>query len=232
MKTMGMIGGMSWESTLEYYRIVNETVKIKLGGFHSAKCILYSVDFEEVEKLQHLGDWDELTRLMMDAARRLEGAGADFVIICTNTMHKMADEVQGVIRIPILHIVDVTAEAIRANGEKRIGLLGTKFTMEQEFYKGRLRDKYGLEILIPGEEDRQVVHDILYSELCLGEIKELSKNKFKSIIQNLVERGAQSVILGCTEIPLIVSQDDYDIPVYDTTALHARAAVDFALQKK
>ena len=232
MKTMGMIGGMSWESTLEYYRIVNETVKIKLGGFHSAKCILYSVDFEEVEKLQHLGDWDELTRLMMDAARRLEGAGADFVIICTNTMHKMADVVQGVIRIPILHIVDVTAEAIRANGEKRIGLLGTKFTMEQEFYKGRLRDKYGLEVLIPGEEDRQVVHDILYSELCLGEIKELSKNKFKSIIQNLVERGAQSVILGCTEIPLIVSQDDYDIPVYDTTALHARAAVDFALQKK
>ena len=229
---MGMIGGMSWESTLEYYRIVNETTKNRLGGFHSAKCILYSVDFAEVEKLQHLGDWDELTRLMKDAARKLEGAGADFVIICTNTMHKMADEVQEVIRIPILHIVDVTAEAIRANREKRVGLLGTKFTMEQDFYKGRLRDKHGVEVVIPGEEERQVVHDILYSELCMGEIKELSKGKFKSVIQNLVDRGAQSVILGCTEIPLIVSQDEYDIPVYDTTTLHAQAAVDFALQKE
>ena len=227
-----MIGGMSWESSLEYYRIVNETIKIRLGGFHSAKCILYSVDFEEVERLQHLGDWDELTRLMIDAARRLEGAGADFLIICTNTMHKMADEVQEVIRIPILHIVDVTAEAIRTNEEKRVGLLGTKFTMEQDFYKGRLRDKHGLEVLIPGEEERQVVHDILYSELCLGEIKELSKGKFKNIIQNLVDRGAQGVILGCTEIPLIVSQVDYAIPVYDTTTLHAQAAVDFALQKE
>ena len=227
-----MIGGMSWESTLEYYRIVNETTKNRLGGFHSAKCILYSVDFAEVEKLQHLGDWDELTRLMKDAARKLEGAGADFVIICTNTMHKMADEVQEVIRIPILHIVDVTAEAIRANREKRVGLLGTKFTMEQDFYKGRLRDKHGVEVVIPGEEERQVVHDILYSELCMGEIKELSKGKFKSVIQNLVDRGAQSVILGCTEIPLIVSQDEYDIPVYDTTTLHAQAAVDFALQKE
>ena len=227
-----MIGGMSWESSLEYYRIVNETIKIRLGGFHSAKCILYSVDFEEVERLQHLGDWDELTRLMIDAARRLEGAGADFLIICTNTMHKMADEVQEVIRIPILHIVDVTAEAIRTNEEKRVGLLGTKFTMEQDFYKGRLRDKHGLEVLIPGEEERQVVHDILYSELCLGEIKELSKGKFKNIIQNLVDRGAQGVILGCTEIPLIVSQVDYAIPVYDTTTLHAQAAIDFALQKE
>jgi len=227
-----MIGGMSWESTLEYYRIVNETTKNRLGGFHSAKCILYSVDFAEVEKLQHLGDWDELTRLMKDAARKLEGAGADFVIICTNTMHKMADEVQEVIRIPILHIVDVTAEAIRANREKRVGLLGTKFTMEQDFYKGRLRDKHGVEVVIPGEEERQIVHDILYSELCMGEIKELSKGKFKSVIQNLVDRGAQSVILGCTEIPLVVSQDEYDIPVYDTTTLHAQAAVDFALQKE
>jgi len=227
---MGMIGGMSWESTLEYYRIVNETTKKRLGGFHSARCILYSVDFEEVEKLQHLGDWEELTVLMIDAAKRLEGAGTDFVIICTNTMHKMAEEVEGAIGIPILHIVDVTAEAIRANGETRVGLLGTKFTMEQDFYKGRLRDKHGLEVLIPGEKERQVVHDILYGELCLGAIKEQSKDKFKSIIQNLVDRGAQSVILGCTEIPLIVSQDDYAIPVYDTTRLHAQAAVDFALR--
>jgi len=232
MKTMGMIGGMSWESSLEYYRIVNETIKKKLGGFHSAKCILYSVDFEEVEKLQHLGDWDELTRKMTDSAKRLESAGADFVIICTNTMHKMAAEVQGAIGIPLLHIADITAEAIRAHGETRVGLLGTKFTMEQDFYKGRLQKKHGLEVLIPGEEERQVVHDILYSELCLGEIKEQSKHKFKNIIQNLVDRGAQSVILGCTEIPLIVSQDDYAIHVYDTTRLHAEAAVDFALQKE
>ena len=205
-------------------------MKEKLGGFHSAKCILYSVDFEEVEKLQHQGDWDALTRLMVDAARRLESAGAEFVVICTNTMHKMADEVQGAINIPVLHIVDVTAEAIKDNGQTRVGLLGTKFTMEQDFYKGRLRDKHGLDVLIPSEEERQAVHDILYSELCLGEIKEISKEKFKSVIQNLVDRGAEGVILGCTEIPLIVSQDDYTIPVYDTTRLHAQAAVDFALQ--
>jgi len=230
MKTIGLIGGMSWESSLEYYRILNEIVKEKLGGFHSAKCILYSVDFEEVEKLQHQGDWDELTRLMKDAAQRLEGAGSDFVIICTNTMHKMADEVQGAINIPVLHIVDVTAEAIKGNGQTRVGLLGTKFTMEQDFYKGRLKDQHGLDVLIPSADERQVVHDILYSELCLGEIKEISKETFKSVIQNLVDRGAQGVILGCTEIPLIVSQDDYAIPVYDTTTLHAKAAVDFALR--
>jgi aspartate racemase len=232
MKTIGMLGGMSWESSLEYYRIVNESVKNKLGGFHSAKCVLYSVDFEEVEKLQHLGDWDELTRLMMDAAKRLERAGADFVVICTNTMHKMAGEVEDVIGIPLLHIVDVTADAIRADGNTRVGLLGTKFTMEQDFYKGRLKEKHGLEVLIPSEEERQIVHDILYSELCMGEIKDLSKNKFKDIIQNLVDRGAQGVILGCTEIPLIVDQEDYAIPVYDTTALHAEAAVEFALKNE
>lgn len=226
---MGFIGGMSWESSLEYYRIVNEAVKERLGGFHSAKCVLYSVDFEEVEKLQHKGDWDRLTGLMVDAARKLESVGADFVVICTNTMHKMADEVQGAIAVPLLHIVDVTAQAIKANGQSRVGLLGTKFTMEQDFYKGRLRDKHGLEVLIPSAEERQAVHQILYSELCLGEIKELSKAKFKDVIQNLVDRGAQGVILGCTEIPLIVSQDDYEIPVYDTTALHALAAVEYAL---
>lgn len=230
MKIMGLIGGMSWESSLEYYRIVNETVKEKRGGFHSAKCILYSVDFEEVEKLQHQGDWDALTRLMSDCAKRLERAGADFVVICTNTMHKMADEVQAAVRVPVLHIVDVTAEAINRNGQTRVGLLGTKFTMEQDFYKGRLRDKHGLEVLIPSAEERQEVHDILYSELCLGKIKELSREKFKSVIQNLVDQGAEGIILGCTEIPLIVSQDDYAIPLYDTTRLHAQAAVDFALR--
>jgi aspartate racemase len=230
MKTMGLIGGMSWESSLEYYRIINETVKERLGGFHSAKCIMYSVDFEEVEKLQHQGDWDALTKLMVDSARKLQSGGADFIVICTNTMHKMADEVQAAVNLPLLHIADVTAEAIKRNGQTCVGLLGTKFTMEQDFYKGRLKDKHGLEVLIPSADERQVVHDILYSELCLGEIKDLSREKFKSVIQNLVDRGAQGVILGCTEIPLIVSQKDYDIPVYDTTELHAKAAVDFALE--
>jgi aspartate racemase len=230
MKTIGMIGGMSWESSLEYYRIMNQAVKEKLGGFHSAPCILYSVDFDDVEKLQHQGDWASLNRLMIEAAQSVKKAGADFLIICTNTMHKMADEVQEAIQIPLLHIVDVTAKAVRANGQSRVGLLGTKFTMEQDFYKGRLHEIHGIDVLIPEDKERQVIHDILYNELCLGEIKELSKSKFQSIIQNLVKRGAEGVILGCTEIPLIVSQEDFEIPLYDTTALHARAAVDFALQ--
>jgi aspartate racemase len=230
MKTIGMIGGMSWESSLEYYRIMNQAVKEKLGGFHSAQCILYSVDFDDVEKLQHQGDWESLTRLMIEAAQRVKKAGADFLVICTNTMHKMADEVQRAIQIPLLHIADVTAGAVKANGQSRVGLLGTKFTMEQDFYKGRLKEIHGLDVLIPEDKERQVIHDILYNELCLGEIKELSREKFQSIIQNLVKRGAQGVILGCTEIPLIVRQEDYEIPLYDTTALHAQAAVDFALQ--
>ncbi|MDH4220650.1 MAG: aspartate/glutamate racemase family protein [Candidatus Aminicenantes bacterium] len=230
MKTIGMIGGMSWESSLEYYRIVNETIKEELGGFHSAQCVLYSVNFEEVEKLQHQGDWESLTRLMIDAAQRVKKAGADFLIICTNTMHKMADEVQEATRIPLLHIVDVTAAAIRANGQAKVGLLGTKFTMEQDFYKGRLNQRHEIDVLIPDDKERQVIHDILYNELCLGAIKELSREKFKDIIQGLVGRGAQGVILGCTEIPLIVSQKDCEIPLYDTTTLHAKAAVAFALQ--
>jgi aspartate racemase len=230
MKTIGMIGGMSWESSLEYYRIVNETIKEELGGFHSAQCVLYSVNFEEVEKLQHQGDWESLTRLMIDAAQRVKKAGADFLIICTNTMHKMADEVQDATRIPLLHIVDVTAAAIRANGQAKVGLLGTKFTMEQDFYKGRLNQRHEIDVLIPDDKERQVIHDILYNELCLGDIKELSREKFKDIIQGLVGRGAQGVILGCTEIPLIVSQKDCEIPLYDTTTLHAKAAVAFALQ--
>lgn len=230
MKTIGMIGGMSWESSLEYYRIVNQAVKEKLGGFHSAQCILYSLDFDDVEKLQHQGDWESLTRLMIEAAQRVKKAGADFLVICTNTMHKMADEVQKAIQIPLLHIADVAAGAVKANGQSRVGLLGTKFTMEQDFYKGRLKEIHGIDILIPEDKERQLIHDILYNELCLGEIKELSREKFQSIIQNLVKHGAQGVILGCTEIPLIVSQEDYEIPLYDTTALHAKAAVDFALQ--
>ncbi len=230
MKTIGMIGGMSWESTLEYYRIMNQAVKEKLGGFHSAQCILYSVDFEDVEKMQHRGDWDSLTRLMIEAAQNVKKGGADFLVICTNTMHKMADAVQSATQIPLLHIADVTAEAVKQKGQNRVGLLGTKFTMEQDFYKGRLKDLHGIDVLIPEDEERQTIHDILYNELCLGEIRQLSREKFQSIIQNLVVRGAQGIVLGCTEIPLIVRQEDYKIPLYDTTSLHALAAVEFALQ--
>jgi aspartate racemase len=231
MKTIGLIGGMSWESSLEYYRIVNESIKERLGGFHSAKCIMYSVDFEEIEKLQHQGKWDQATDLMIDAARRVEKGGADFVVICTNTMHKMADDVQESINIPLLHIADVTAEKIKEKGMQKVGLLGTRFTMEEDFYRLRLQEKHGLEVIIPDEEERQTIHSILYSELVMGEIKEISKETFQKIIGNLVARGAEGVILGCTEIPLLVKQEDYEIPLFDTTAIHARAAVEYALEE-
>lgn len=230
MRTIGMIGGMSWESSLEYYRILNETVKQKLGGFHSAKCVMYSVDFDEIEKLQHQGDWEAATALMIDAALRVERAGAEFLVICTNTMHKMAGEVGQALNIPILHIADVTAEAIKAQGQTKVGLLGTRFTMEQDFYKGRLQHNHGIEVLIPGEQDRQTVHTILYDELCLGEINQVSKGAFQRIIADLKSKGAQGIVLGCTEIPLIVKQEDYKIPLYDTTSLHAVAAVEAALK--
>ncbi|MCK4264440.1 MAG: aspartate/glutamate racemase family protein [Candidatus Aminicenantes bacterium] len=230
MKTIGLIGGMSWESSLEYYRIINETVKEKLGGFHSAKCLMYSVDFEEVEKLQRHGKWDEATALMIDAAQRVKKGGADFVVICTNTMHKMAEEVQSSINIPLLHIADVTAERIKAQGLKKVGLLGTKFTMEEDFYKGRLIKKHGLEVMIPDDEEREAINNILYNELCMGEIKKISKDKFKKIIDNLVLKGAEGIILGCTEIPLLIDKEDYEIPLFDTTRIHAEAAVEYALQ--
>jgi len=230
MKTIGLIGGMSWESSLEYYRIINETVKEKLGGFHSAKCLMYSVDFEEVEKLQRHGKWDEATALMIDAAQRVKKGGADFVVICTNTMHKMAEEVQSSINIPLLHLADVTAERIKAQGLKKVGLLGTKFTMEEDFYKGRLIKKHGLEVMIPDDEEREVINNILYNELCMGEIKKISKDKFKKIIDNLVLKGAEGIILGCTEIPLLIDKEDYEIPLFDTTRIHAEEAVKYALQ--
>jgi aspartate racemase len=230
MKTIGLIGGMSWESSLEYYRIINETVKKTLGGFHSAKSLMYSVDFQEIEELQHQDRWDEATKKMIDAAQRVERGGADFVVICTNTMHKMAEDVEKNIQIPLLHIADVTAAKIKEMGQKKVGLLGTRFTMEQDFYKGRLRKKHGIEVLIPDENERYAIHAILYDELCLGEIKRLSKDKFIDVIGNLESRGAEGVILGCTEIPLIVKQEDYDIMLYDTTTVHAQAAVDFALR--
>jgi len=230
MRTIGLIGGMSWESSQEYYRIINETVKEILGGLHSAKIIMYSVDFEEIEKLQHQGKWKELTELMIDAAQRVEKGGADFVVICTNTMHKMADEVQKNIKIPLLHIADATAEKIQEKGLGKIGLLGTKFTMEEDFYKGRLKEKYGLDVIIPNEEERQIVHDVIYKELCIGEIKQSSKEQFKKIIQNLVSNGAEGIILGCTEIPLLIKQEDVEVPLFDTTMIHAKAAVEYAIK--
>lgn len=231
MKTIGLIGGMSWESSLEYYRIINEAVKEKLGGLHSARCIMFSVDFSDVEELQHQGRWDEATELMIDAAQRVEKGGADFVVICTNTMHKMAEEVQKSIEIPLLHIADATADKIKEQGLKKIGLLGTKFTMEEDFYKGRLSKMFGLEVVIPNEEEREIIHNILYSELCLGEIRSLSKDKFIRIIKNLAARGAEGIVLGCTEIPLLIKQEDCEIPLFDTTRIHARAAVEYALKK-
>jgi len=230
MKKIGLIGGMSWESSLEYYRIINENVKQKLGGLHSAECIMYSVDFDEIEKLQHQGKWEELTKIMIDCAQRLERAGANLVIICTNTMHKMAEDVESSINIPLLHIADATAEKIKERGFRGVGLLGTKFTMEEDFYKGRLIKKHGIEVIIPNSEDMQIVHDIIYNELCLGEIKEASKEQYKKIIINLAEKGAEGVILGCTEIPMLIKQKDVEIPLFDTTKIHAEFAVDYAIK--
>ena len=229
MKIIGLIGGMSWESSSEYYRIINERIREKLGGLHSAKCLMYSVDFEEVEKLQQQEKWGEAAKIMMDAARRIERGGADFVVICTNTMHKLAEEMQPMIRIPILHIADATAKKIKAAGHKKIGLLGTKFTMEEHFYTGRLIEKYELEVLIPDEADRRYVNDVIYKELCLGIIQQNSKNRFKTIIEDLSKQGAEAVILGCTEIPLLINQEDVSVPLFDTTRIHAESAVDFAL---
>lgn len=231
MKTIWLIGGMSWESSLEYYRIINEQIKEKLGGLHSAKSLMYSVDFDEIEKLQRQWNWKEATKMMIDAAIRLEKWGADFVVICTNTMHKMANNVQDSIEIPLLHIADATAERIKTVGLKKIGLLGTKFTMEEDFYKGRLINNYNLEVVIPDSWDRQIVHDVIYNELCLGEINQSSKEQFIRIINRLVNNGAEAVILGCTEIPLLVHQSDVDVILFDTTRIHAESAVDLSLEK-
>ena len=230
MKTIGLIGGMSWESSLEYYRIINETVNKKLGELHSANCILYSFDFAEIERLQHEGKWEELTILMVEAARKFERAGAGFIVICTNTMHKMVDEIQNNVNIPILHIADVTGEEIVKSGLKKVGLLGTKFTMEQDFYKNRLQELYRIEVIIPNENERKMIHDIIYNELCLGIIKGTSKARFKNIIKNLVANGAEGVVLGCTEIPLLIRNEDVEVPLFDTTTIHAKAAVEFALK--
>ena len=229
MKTMGLIGGMSWESSLEYYRIVNETVKEKLGGLHSCKCLMYSVDFGVIEALQHQNKWDELTKLMIEAAQNLKHGGADFIVICTNTMHKMAPEIEHFTGLNVLHIADVTGAAISKNQIQKVGLLGTRFTMEGDFYKKRLKDNYDIEVIIPEDADRQIIHDIIYNELCLGIIKDDSRQKYIDIINKLCANGAEGIILGCTEIPLLIKQSDVLIPVYDTTKIHAESAVDFAL---
>ena len=230
MKTIGLLGGMSWESSLEYYRIVNETVKARLGGFHSADCLMYSVDFDEVEALQHQDKWGELTGMMIAAAQRIEAGGAALLVICTNTMHKMAPEMQAAIRIPLLHIADAAGEAITAQGLHTVGLLGTKFTMEGDFYRQRLNERFGLNVLIPEEADRETVHNTIYGELVKGAINPESRRAFQDIIEKLQANGAQGVILGCTEIPLLVKQADVDIPVFDTTRIHAKAAVNWALR--
>ena len=230
MKTIGLIGGMSWESSLEYYRIVNEIVKSKLGGLHSAQCIMYSVDFAEIETLQRQGKWDEATDLMIDAARHVEKGGADFFLICTNTMHLMADEVAEHVSIPFIHIADVTAEAVKERGIKKIGLLGTKFTMEEDFYRGRLIKNHGLEVLIPEKRERDIIHEIIFGELCLGKIKKSSRDQFITVMEKLALAGAEGIVLGCTEIGLLTKDGDSRIPLFDTTRIHAEAAALFALE--
>jgi len=229
MKTIGLIGGMSWESSLEYYRILNRTVAARLGGLHSARCVLVSVDFAEIESLQHAGRWEEAARSMVEAATSLERAGADCVLLCTNTMHKLADRIQSSVRIPFLHIADATAARIRAAGMTSVGLLGTRFTMEETFYRGRLEERFGLSVRVPGPADRELVHQVIYDELCRGIIREESRARFVGIIRELMGAGAEGIVLGCTEIELLVRPEDSPVPVFPTTAIHAQAAVDFAL---
>lgn len=229
LKTIGLLGGMSWESSSEYYRIINQTVNRKLGGHHSAKSVMYSVDFEEIKKLQHSDRWGEATELMIKGAQYIEKGGADFLVICTNTMHKMASDIQQHIGIPILHIADATAKKIKDQGINRVGLLGTKFTMEEDFYKGRLIANHSLKVNIPREKERQVVHDIIYKELCLGRIDSNSKSAYQNIINGLINDGIGGAILGCTEISLLINQNDISIPIFDTTEIHAQTAVDWAL---
>ncbi len=230
MKTVGLLGGMSWESTVEYYRAINEGIKDALGGLHSAKIVLYSIDFEPVEKLQHKGDWDGAAKILIKAAKNIQSAGADFLLICTNTMHKVADQIEAALDIPLLHIADATAEVIKCAEIQTVGLLGTSFTMEQDFYKGRLEEKLGLKVIVPNATDRQVVHNIIYQELCLGKLQAESKNEYLRIIDGLSNQGAEAVILGCTEIGMLVHQKDTNTRLLDTTAIHAEMAVRYAIK--
>ena len=229
MKTIGLLGGMSWESTLDYYRAINEGMNRALGGLHSAKIVLHSVDFAPIETLQHAGAWDAAAQILADAARAIETSGADFLLICTNTMHRVAAQVEEAIRIPLVHIADATAEALNGAGIQSTGLLGTAFTMEQDFYKGRLADNFGLKVLVPERPDRQVIHRVIYHELCMGELSPSSRSEYLRIIDTLAEQGAEAVILGCTEIGMLVKQADTSVPLFDSTAIHAQKAVRLAL---
>lgn len=230
MKTIGLIGGMSWESSLEYYRIINETTKARLGGLHSARCLMYSVDFAEMEVLQRLGQWQQAAEMMVDAAQRLERGGADFLVVCTNTMHKSAPEIQASVNIPLLHIADATAARVQSLGLQTIGLLGTRFTMEEDFYAGRLAKKHDLRVLIPDASERAVIHRVIYDELCLGQIKQTSRLQFQQIILQLVQAGAQGIVLGCTEIEMLVQPEDSPAPLFPTARIHAETAVEYALE--
>lgn len=230
MKTIGLLGGMSWESTAAYYTLINQGIRKKLGGLHSARIILNSVDFEPIEQLQHQNDWEGCARILSHEARCIESAGADFLVICTNTMHRIAPDIEKAISIPLLHIADATAMELLKNDIRKVGLLGTAFTMEQRFYKGRLSEKYGLEVITPDQEDRRTIHTVIYNELCKGILKEKSRDQYLRIIDDLSLRGARAVILGCTEIAMLVKPSDTRIPIFDTTAIHASMAVEAALK--
>ncbi|CAM4097464.1 aspartate/glutamate racemase family protein [Kerstersia similis] len=232
MKTLGLIGGMSWESTIPYYRQINETIKQHLGGLHSARIVLWSVDFQEIEALQRSGQWEQAGQLLADAAQRLEAAGADALVLCTNTMHKVAPQITQAVHIPLLHIADPTAEAIKSAGLSCVGLLGTRFTMEQDFYRERLITQHGLDVLVPDEDDRETVHRIIYDELCLGQVHDASRAAYQAVIGRLVERGAQAIILGCTEISLLIQPAHVGTPLFDTTHLHAVHAAKWALASR
>jgi aspartate racemase len=229
VKRIGLLGGMSWESSIEYYRLVNEATRDRLGGLHSADCLLRSVDFTEIEALQREGRWDEAGARLADEAAGLAAAGAELLVLCTNTMHKVADAITGAIDVPFVHIADTTADAVRARGLKTVGLLATAYTMEQDFYVGRLRDRHGLEVLVPGEADRATVHRVIYEELCVGVVEDASRAEYRRIMATLAERGAEAILLGCTEIDLLVGPEDSPVPVFDTTRLHAERAVELAL---
>ena len=229
MKTIGLLGGMSWESTVTYYRTINELVKQQLGGFHSAKILLYSVDFDPIEKLQNKGDWEGTAEILTKAALNLEKGGADFLLICTNTMHRVAPQIEESLSIPLLHIADATAEELKKSNISQVGLLGTAFTMEQDFYKGRLKEKHGFSVVTPEKEDRNLVHDVIYNELCMGKFEERSKKAYLEIIDKLGESGAEAVILGCTEIALLVGKEKTPIPMFDTAKIHAQSSVKLAL---
>lgn len=231
MKTIGLIGGMSWESSQTYYRLINQGVRDALGGLHSARLVMYSVDFAEIETLQHQGDWDATATILGQAASALEAAGADFMVLCTNTMHKVAEQIEQAVSIPLLHIADATANVLKSAGVTSVGLLGTRFTMEQAFYRDRL-EQQGIRVLVPEESQRERVHAVIYDELCLGQIREDSKQAYLDVVASLAERGAQGVILGCTEIGLLIQAADTEVPLYDTTQLHAEQAVRFALADK